>query len=61
MLLVLGTLIYNEILVLPFCKFDYYTRDNIEKRKKEKDEKKKENLEKLFENSRDTENQSQGN
>ena len=61
MLLVLGTLIYNEILVLPFCKFDYYTRDNIEKRKKEEDEKKKENLEKLFENSRDTENQSQGN
>ena len=27
--LVIGTLIYNEIIVLPFCKLDYYTRDNI--------------------------------
>ena len=35
-LLVVGTLIYNEIVVLPFCNLDYYTRDNIELREKEK-------------------------
>ena len=34
-LLVLGTLIYNEIVVLPFWGLDYYTRDNIAKREKE--------------------------
>jgi drug/metabolite transporter (DMT)-like permease len=34
-LLVIGTLIYNEILVLPFWNLDYYTRDNIAKREKE--------------------------
>ncbi len=58
-LLVLGTLIYNEILVLPFWKLDYYTRDNIAKR--EKEEKEKEDSDKLYENSRETENQSQDN
>ena len=33
-LLVFGTLVYNEILVLPFWGLDYYTRDNIAKREK---------------------------
>ena len=36
--LVLGTLIYNEILVIPYYGLDYYTRDNIAKREKEKNE-----------------------
>ena len=30
--LVLGTIIYNEILVIPFFKLDYYTRENIRER-----------------------------
>ena len=34
--LVLGTLIYNEIVTLPFWGLDYYTRDNIAKRENEK-------------------------
>lgn len=34
-LLVLGTLIYNEILVLPFWNLDKYTRDNIALREKQ--------------------------
>ena len=33
--LVCGTLIYNEILVIPIWALDYYTRDNIAKRKSE--------------------------
>jgi len=33
-LLVFGTLVYNEILVLPFWGLNYYTRDNIAKREK---------------------------
>ena len=33
--LVLGTLIYNEIVVLPFWGLDYYTRDNIALREKQ--------------------------
>ena len=37
--LVLGTLVYNEIIVLKFWNLDYYTRDNIAKRKKEEKEK----------------------
>jgi drug/metabolite transporter (DMT)-like permease len=37
--LVLGTLIYNEILVIKFWGLDYYTRVNIAKREKEKREK----------------------
>ena len=35
--LVIGTLIYNEILVIPYYGLDYYTRDNIAKREREKD------------------------
>ena len=31
--LVLGTIIYNEILVISFCNLDYYTRDKIKERK----------------------------
>ena len=41
--LVFGTLVYNEIVVLPFWGLDYYTRDNIRKRKIE--ETKLENME----------------
>ena len=33
--LVTGTLIYNEIIVIPYWGLDYYTRDNIAKRKEE--------------------------
>jgi drug/metabolite transporter (DMT)-like permease len=33
--LVCGTLVYNEIVTLPFWNLDYYTRVNIAKRKKE--------------------------
>ena len=33
--LVFGTLVYNEILVIPFCGLDYNTRDNIALRDKE--------------------------
>ena len=33
---VLGTLVYNEIISIPFLNLDYYTRDNIAKREKEK-------------------------
>ena len=36
LLLVFGTLVYNEILTIPWFKLDYYTRDNIAKREKEK-------------------------
>ena len=36
--LVFGTLVYNEILVIRFCNLDYYTRDNIRKRKNEKEQ-----------------------
>ena len=36
--LVFGTLVYNEIIVLPFWGLDYYTRVNIAKREAEKDE-----------------------
>ena len=35
-LLVFGTLVYNEIITIPWFKLDYYTRDNISKREKEK-------------------------
>ena len=31
-MLVFGTLVYNEIVVLPFWGLDYNTRDNIAKR-----------------------------
>jgi len=34
--LVFGTLVYNEIVTIPWFKLDYYTRDNIAKREKEK-------------------------
>ena len=44
MFLVIGTLIYNEILVLPFWGLDKNTRDNMAKRKKEESEKEKEKL-----------------
>ena len=37
--MVFGTLVYNEIITIPFWNLDYYTRDNIAKR--EKDEKEK--------------------
>lgn len=33
--LVFGTLVYNEIVTIPWFKLDYYTRDNIAKREKE--------------------------
>ena len=51
--LVVGTLIYNEIVVLPFCNLDYYTRDNIAKREKDKikeydNNNNEENIEKLY-------------
>ncbi len=36
--LVCGTLVYNEIVTIPFCNLDYYTRDNIELRKKKEKE-----------------------
>ena len=36
LLLVFGTLVYNEIVTIPWFKLDYYTRDNIAKREKEK-------------------------
>ena len=36
--LVFGTLVYNEILVIPWFGLNYYTRDNIAKREKEKRE-----------------------
>ena len=40
--MVFGTLVYNEIITIPFWNLDYYTRDNIAKREKdEKDEKEK--------------------
>ena len=32
--LVCGTLVYNEIVTIPFLNLDYYTRDNMAKRKK---------------------------
>jgi hypothetical protein len=34
-LLVLGTLVYNEILVIPFWKFDKNTKVAVEKRRRE--------------------------
>ena len=37
-LLVFGTLVYNEIVTIPWFGLDYYTRDNIAKREKEKKE-----------------------
>ena len=40
--LVFGTLVYNEILVIRFCNLDYYTRDNIRKRKIEEQNNEKE-------------------
>ena len=33
-LLVMGTLVFNEIVILPFLGFDKNTRDAVEKRKK---------------------------
>ena len=36
--LVVGTLVYNEILVIPYYGLDYYTRDNIAKREREKEQ-----------------------
>jgi drug/metabolite transporter (DMT)-like permease len=44
--LVFGTLVYNEIVVIPFCNLDYYTRDNIRKRliEEQNDEKEQERL-----------------
>ena len=39
-LLVVGTLIYNEIVTIPYWNLDYYTRDNIAKREKEERESK---------------------
>ena len=34
-LMVFGTIVYNEIVAIPWLGLDYYTRDNIAKRKKE--------------------------
>jgi len=42
--LVLGTLIYNEIVTIPYWELDYYTRDNIAKREKEERESKLKDL-----------------
>ena len=40
--MVCGTLVYNEIVTIPYFNLDYYTRDNIAKREKEgKEEKEK--------------------
>ena len=40
--MVCGTLVYNEIITIPYFNLDYYTRDNIAKREKEgKEEKEK--------------------
>ena len=36
--MVCGTLVYNEIVTIPWLGLDYYTRDNIAKREKEKEE-----------------------
>ena len=46
--LVVGTLIYNEILVIPLWGLDYYTRDNIDKRKKEEESNKPNDSKELF-------------
>ena len=43
--LLFGTLVYNEIIPLKCFNMDYYTRENIAKRKKEEREKQKENPE----------------
>jgi len=40
---VCGTLIYNEIVTIPWFDLDYYTRDNIAKRKKEEEKEAKPN------------------
>ena len=44
--LIIGTLIYNEIIVLPFWGLDYYIRKNIIKRQKQEllDKLKKESI-----------------
>ena len=41
--IVLGTIIYNEILVIPFCDLDYYTIVKIEEREIKKEEEDEEN------------------
>lgn len=37
MLLVFGTLVYNEIVVLPFLGFNRYTKTELAKRKQQED------------------------
>ena len=36
--MVCGTVVYNEIITIPYLGLDYYTRDNIAKREKESSE-----------------------
>ena len=55
--LVCGTLVYNEIVTLPFWNLDYYTRVNIAKRLKEKDQnggETEEDKEKLYDSSKNS-------
>jgi hypothetical protein len=51
LILILGSLIYNEILVIPFCGYGNYTKEAIKKRQEEQ----KERLEKNLEGSREEE------
>lgn len=53
LVLILGSLIYNEILVIPFWGFADNTKEAIKKRKKE--EKQKEELEKELEEGKQEE------
>lgn len=55
--LVCGTLVYNEIVTLPFWNLDYYTRVNIAKRQNEKNQKggeTEEDKEKLYDSSKNS-------
>ena len=52
--IIIGVLIYTEILVIPFWKLDYYTRENIAKREKEEiEEEENEENEKIEKNRQD--------
>lgn len=55
--LVCGTLVYNEIVTLPFWNLDYYTRVNIAKRQNEKNQnggETEEDKEKLYDSSKNS-------
>ena len=51
LILILGSLIYNEILVIPFCGCGNYTKEAIKKRQEEQ----KERLEKGLEGTKEEE------